>query len=111
MNNWTSGYTKEPIQSGYTKEPIQGPITLNSPESYDKARKVLKERFGHPYRVAQAYKDKLNTWPPIRKGDGIGFQQFADFLVLCEQAMKILKYMEGLNFEDTLKKDNFKVAK
>ena len=32
------------------------------------------------------------------------FQQFADFLVICEQAMKTLKYMEGLNSEDTLKR-------
>ena len=65
---------------------------------------ILKERFGHPYHVAQAYKDKLNAWPPIREGDGMHLQQFADFLVLCEHAMKTLKYMEGLNSEDTLKR-------
>ena len=90
--------------SGDAKESIQGLITLDSLDSYDKARKVLKERFGHPYRVAQAYKDKLNAWPPIREGDGMHFQQFADFLVICEQAMKTLKYMEGLNSKDTLKR-------
>ena len=65
---------------------------------------MLKERFGHPYRVAQAYKGKLNSWPAIREGDGASLQQFSDFLVLCEQAMKTLKYMEGLNSEDTLQK-------
>ena len=65
---------------------------------------MLKERFGHPYRVAQAYKEKLNSWPAIRKGDGARLQQFSDFLVLCEQAMKTLQYMEGLNSEDTLRK-------
>ena len=97
-------YYLSQFTSGDAKESIQGLITLNSPDSYDKARKVLKERFGHPYRVAQAYKDKLNAWPPIREGDGVRFQQFADFLVLCEQAMKTLKYMEGLNSEDTLKR-------
>lgn len=32
------------------------------------------------------------------------FQQFDDFIVICEQAMKTLKYMEGLNLEDTLKR-------
>jgi len=90
--------------SGDAKESIPDIITLNSPESYDKAKQVLKERFGHPYRIAQAYKDKLNAWPPIREGDGVRFQQFADFLVLCEQAMKTQKYMEGLNSEDTLKR-------
>ena len=97
-------YYLSQFTSGDAKESIQGLITLDCPDSYDKARKVLKERFGHPYRVAQAYKDKLNAWPPIREGDGVRLQQFADFLVLCEQAMKTLKYMEGLNSEDTLKR-------
>ena len=64
--------------------------------------KVLKERFRHPYHVAHAYKERLNVWPPIKEGDGMSLQQFSDFLVLCEQAMKILKYMEGHAKEDKL---------
>ena len=48
--------------------------------------------------------DKLNAWPPIRKGDGVSFQQFADFPVLCKQALKTLRYMGGINSEDTLKR-------
>ena len=40
--------------AGDAKESIKGLITLDSTDSYEKARKVLKERFGHPYRVAQA---------------------------------------------------------
>ena len=52
---------------------------------------MLKERFGHPYRVAQAYKEKLNSWPAIREGDGASLLQFSDFLVRCEQAMKTLQ--------------------
>ena len=95
--------------SADAKESILGLITLDFPDSYDKARKVLKERFGHPYPIAQAYKDKLNAWPPVREGDGMHFQQFADFLVPSEQAMKTLMYMEGLNSEDTLKRITLKL--
>ena len=40
--------------AGDAKESIKGLITLDSTDSYEKARKVLKERFRHPYRVAQA---------------------------------------------------------
>lgn len=54
-------YYLSQFTSGDAKESIQGLITLDSPDSYDEARKVLKERFGHPYRIAQAYKDKLNA--------------------------------------------------
>ena len=84
-------YYLSQYMAGDAKESTKGLITLNTTDSYDKARKVLKERFGHPYCVAHAYKEKLNVWPPIR-GDGVSLQQFSDFLVLCEQAMKILKY-------------------
>ena len=73
---------------GDAKESIQDLIILDSPDSYDKARNVLKERFRHPYRIALAYKEKLNTWPPIKEGDGVRLQQFAGILMLCEQAMK-----------------------
>ena len=71
--------------AGDAKESIKGLITLDSTDSNEKARKVLKERFGHPYRVAQAYKEKLNSWPAIRKGDGASLQQFSDFLVIVNK--------------------------
>ena len=45
----------------------------------------------------------------MRAGDGMRFQQFADFLVLCEQAMKTLKYMEGLNSDETLERKTSKL--
>ena len=97
-------YYPNQYTAGDAKESIKGLITLDSTNSYEKARKVLKERFGHPYRVAQVYMEKLNSWSAIREGDDASLQQFSDFLVLCEQAMKTLKYMEGLNSEDTPRK-------
>ena len=60
---------------------------------------MLKERFGHPYRVAQAYKEKLNSWPAIREGGGASLQQFSDFLVLCEQAMRPLSTWKALTLK------------
>ena len=89
--------------SGAAKDAIRGLITLNAPDSYDKAKSILKERFGHPHRVAQAYKEKLNGWPTIKDGDCTGLQKFSDFLVHCEEAMKTMEYMRGLDSEDTLK--------
>ena len=85
--------------AGDAKESIKGLITLDSTDSNEKARKVLKERFGHPYRVAQAYKEKLNSWPAIREGDGASLQQFSDFLVLCEQAMRPLSTWKALTLK------------
>jgi hypothetical protein len=68
--------------SGKAREMIKGLVTLNSPNAYSKARNLLKERFGHPYRVAQAYEEKLTSWSPIKaSGDGVNLQRLSDFLV------------------------------
>ena len=66
-------YYPSQYTAGDAKGSIKDRITIDSTGSYEKARKVLKERFGHPYRVAQA-KEKLNSWPVIRKGDGASLQ-------------------------------------
>ena len=74
---------------------------MNSPEAYAKARSLLKERFGHPYRVAHAYKEKLMNWTAIKDaGEGTLLLEFSDFLVQAEEAMKTLQYMDVLNNED-----------
>ena len=60
---------------------------------------MLKERFGNNYRVAQAYKEKLNSWPAIREGDGASLQQFSDFLVVCEQSRRPLSTWKDLTLK------------
>ena len=49
-------YFLNQFTSGEAREMIKVLVTLNSPGAYSKARNLLKEPFGHPYRVAQAYK-------------------------------------------------------
>ena len=95
--------------SGDANEVIKGLVNLNSPEAYAKARNLLKERFEHPYRVAQVYKEKLKNWAPIKDTDGVGLQRLSDFLLQSEEAMKTIKYMEGLNSEDLLKRISSKM--
>ncbi|XP_028407542.1 uncharacterized protein LOC114530160 [Dendronephthya gigantea] len=110
-------YYLNQFTSGEAREVIKGLVTLNSPEAYTKARTVLKERFGHPYRVAYAYKERLLNWATIKdSGDGVGLLKFSDFLVQAEEAMKTLKHMEVLNSEDVIKKicsklPNFAIAR
>lgn len=97
-------YYLNQFTSGDANEVIKGLVNLNSPEAYTKARKLLKERFGHPYRVAQVYKERLKNWAPIKDMDGVGLQKLSDVLLQTEEAMKTIQYMEGLNSEDLLKK-------
>lgn len=52
--------------------------------------------------VAEAYKSSLRSWPKINNGDCSGIQEFSDFLVRCEEAMKTMQSMGDLDSTETL---------
>ena len=79
------------------QEVVKGFLTWDSNKGYEEARKLLAQRFGNPFRVAEAYKAKLRNWPQIVEGDSSSLQDFSDFLARCEGAMQSMKYMEELN--------------
>ena len=83
--------------SGKAHEVVKGFLTWDSDQGYEEARKLLAQRFGNPFRVAEAYKAKLRNWLQIVEGDSSGLQDLSDFLVRCEGAMQSMKYMEDLN--------------
>lgn len=83
--------------SGKAHEVIKGFVTWNSGKGYEEARKLLAQRFGNPFRVAEAYKSRLRSCTQVAKGDSAGIQDFADFLVCCEGAMQSMQYKEELN--------------
>ena len=95
--------------SGKAHEVIKGFLTWNSDKGYEEARKLLAQRFGNPFRVAEAYKSRLRSWTQIADGDSAGIQDFADFLVCCEGAMQSMQYMEELNSPRILQKISSKL--
>ena len=66
-------------------EVVKGFVTLNTPNGYEQAKKLLARRFGNPHHVAEAYKSKLRKWPKIKDEDGSMIQEFSDFLVRCRK--------------------------
>ena len=83
--------------AGEAKEAISGLLTLESTNAYHEARKILSDRFGNPFLVANAYRKKINDWPRILPNDGISLRKFSDFLVNCQTAMKEIHYLTALN--------------
>ena len=47
--------------------------------------------------VAESYKTKLRSWKQIADGDSKGLEEFSDFLIRCEEAMKTMKSMAELD--------------
>ena len=83
--------------SGEAKDAISGLLTLESDDAYREARKILSDRFGNPFLVADAYKKKIKEWPNIPPNDGTSLRKFSDFLVHCQTAMKEIHYLKALN--------------
>nr|XP_054757838.1 uncharacterized protein LOC129263947 [Lytechinus pictus] len=79
--------------TGPAREAIAGFFYGSTESAYEGAWKSLRERYGHPFRVQQAFRDKLNKWPKISARDPEGLQKFADCLKACNDAMP---YVDGL---------------
>ena len=82
---------------GPAEEAICGLFLHSSEEAYDRAWKILDERFGHPFVITKAYRSKLHQWPKIHSKDYRGLQRFADFLSSIEAAMNSIQSLNILN--------------
>ena len=78
-------------------EVVKGFLAMSSDSAYKEARKLLDHRFGNPVHVAEAYKSSLRKWSKIGDGNSSGLQEFSDFLVRCEEAMKTMNSMGDLD--------------
>ena len=77
---------------------------IGSESAYDEAKKLLDQRFGDPFAVANAFRDKLEKWPKIQSRDGFGLRRFADFLKQCHTAIASVGSLSGLNDEQENRK-------
>lgn len=83
--------------SGQAKSALDGYFLLGTESAYAAAWKILDERYGNPFSVAKAHRDKLQAWPKISSTDSTELRDFADFLRSCEAAMVHIKALEILN--------------
>ena len=87
---------------GKANDVIKGFVTLNSDDSYQRAKNLLAQRYGDPHRVSDAHKSRLKEWPQISEGDSNGLQALSDFLGQCEEAMRSIQSLNELNSTEVL---------
>ena len=95
-------YFLEKYTRGKANEVVKGFLAVNSENAYNEARKILDQRFGNPVYVAEAYKTRIRKWPQIQDGDSAGLQDFSDFLVRCQEAVKTVGSLAELDSTQTL---------
>lgn len=85
---------------GAAKDAVQGYFLVNTEEAFLDAKKLLHERFGDDYVVANAFRKKLGNFekfPRDRKAQAKSLREFSDYLRQCEALMKTNRNMEVLN--------------
>lgn len=83
--------------SGQAKTALDGYFLLGTESAYVAAWEILEERYGDPFTIATAYRDKLQAWPKIGSKGSFELREFVDFLRSCEAAMVHITALEILN--------------
>ena len=86
---------------GVAQKTISGLLGLRTEDAYKRPRRIFVERFGDPFRIYEAYRDKLKNWPPSTISAEL--QEFSDFLVVTQETMESVKYLRELESYFTIR--------
>lgn len=82
---------------GPARQVLDGNFYRNDNEAYQDAWDKLNRRFGQPFTIQRAFREKLTNWPRIQSKDAEGLRRFSDFLNACQDAMPYVKGLDILN--------------
>ncbi len=83
--------------AGEARKAVEGFFYRDSGNAYNGAWKVLQDRYGNPFIIQKAFRDKLMKWPKIDTNDPLALREFADFLQSCTEAIPHVKGLAILN--------------
>ena len=92
--------------TGDAKKVIRSCVTMEPSAGYQAARKLMKERFGHPYTIAAAHvRTGTGTeGAPLMASDHAGLLALSDQLKDYENTFKSIGYLDEINSADNFKK-------
>lgn len=64
---------------------------------------ILKTHFGHEFKIAAAYVDRIIGWPAVKAGDINRLQAYTLYLRECCNAMEELHYLDELNLPTNMR--------
>ena len=84
--------------SGEAKSVVEGTFYRKDDEAYNQAWEALNARYGHPFVIQCAYREKLNNWSKIGSRESVKLRQFSDFSdSLIYHANMLISILHGRN--------------
>ncbi|XP_034150370.1 uncharacterized protein LOC114839868 [Esox lucius] len=83
--------------SGEAQSVLEGSFYRKDDEAYGQAWEALNSRYGHPFAIQCAFREKLNNWPKIGSRESVKLRELSDFLTACSNAMPHIKGLQMLN--------------
>ena len=84
---------------GQPLEFVEGFSLIDNDEAYNQAMSALQKRYGDPFIISNAFRDRLETWPKIAPKDSKGLRRFSDYLRQCQTAMERIGNLRQLDDE------------
>lgn len=82
---------------GSAHKALNGTFYRSDNEAYTDAWSRLDQRYGQPFVIQRAFRQKLANWPKIQSRDAVGLREFSDFLNACQDAMAHVANLQILN--------------
>ncbi|KAK0143561.1 hypothetical protein N1851_018301 [Merluccius polli] len=82
---------------GPARKTLEGAFYRNDKDAYNDAWNRLDTRYGQPFLLQKAFRDRLSNWPRINPKDAVSLREFSDFLNACQDAMPHVKGLQILN--------------
>ena len=92
----------EQYLEGEAKNLIKGCRYKEATAGYPEAKKLLREKYGDPYKISNAYIKKVSDWPVIIPGDDAALDHLSTFLTQCVCAMESISYLSILDHPHNL---------
>jgi hypothetical protein len=85
------------------KRVVETCLLIENPTvGFQRARNLLADRYGNPYKISQSWISKIMDFKPIKAGENSKIQEYADELTMCYDTLVGLNQINEISQQNTL---------
>ncbi|XP_038065549.1 uncharacterized protein LOC119735724 [Patiria miniata] len=90
--------------TGKARKIIECCAIMQPDVGYQRAKALLKERFGSDYVIAEAWVNKVTKGAPLASHDKVGLREYADDLKVCKETLDTMGYTQEIGTQGVMVK-------